>query len=396
MTFTDDRDRALSGADRDVSLLAKDQYFRELAWSEPISHEEQDTLLRRIRRGNTERSQSCPNQWVLSLAKHARDRFVEVYQPLVITLARRRLFLFKSMELLDVIQEGNIGLLDALDSYDDRVADLCSFRVLAIARIKYALSHALTNRDAFIRLPERKYGMVRQKSVVASALRKYLGRQPLLSEIAEMMEVSEGVLQRVLDSAKRQEVASIQGIVERRELPEDKTSFASLYAVAVVAEDERQAELAATFQHVFEVAMPPVQREVLELRFCVGDTPSAMRSQDLVADMLNVAPGQVSANEGKAKKRLGELLEPVVLEDGRLSCAFKDLYNDDYCTSREAAVLLGVTGACVNGYARQGLLPFEMRPRRRSRGTKERVFRKADILSFRRGCGSVLLPSVVA
>ncbi len=398
MTFTDERARALSGADADVSLLAVAQYFRELAWTEPTSVEEEEKLLRRVSRGNAEQLQPCPNQWVLSLAKHARERLVEVYQPLVAALARRRLFLFKSMELLDVIQEGNIGLLDALDSYDDEVARLYPYRfsIVAAGRVKRALSSALAERDMFIRLPGRKYEMVRDKSCVESALRKYLGRQPLLSEIAEMMDVSEESLQQVLDAAKRREVRSLHEMIERREVNEDKMSFTSLYMAAEGAEDTRQAELAATFQRVFEVAMPPKQRDVLELRFCVGDVPGSMRSQNLVAEMLDASPGEVSASERQAKRRLSEFLEPVILDDGRLSCTFQNIYSDDYCTSGEAAMLLGVTVSSMNKYARQGLLPFEMRLRCRRSGSKERVFRKADILAFRRARGSALLPSVVA
>jgi len=396
MTFVEEKARALSGADRDVSLLAKDQYFRELSWSESMSREEEDKLLRRVLRGNAERLHPCPNQWVLSLAKHARECLVEVYQPLVVSLARRYRFQIQSMELLDVIQEGNIGLLVALDRYDEEAARRYPFAIIAASRIKHAISDALVGTDAFIRLPYNKSLLVRRKSVVESALRKQFGRVPLLSEIAEIMDVSEEDLEQVLEEAKQREMGSLHEIIESREVDEDRMTFTGLYTAAVIDEDTRQAELAATFQCVFEEAMPPVQREILELRFGFGDMPGSMRSHEVVAEMLNVTSEAVSGNEKHAKKRLGRLLEPVILEDGRLSCVSKDLYSDDYCTSREAASLLGIGLTSVHTYARQGLLPFTMRPRRKSRGSQERVFRKADILAFRRGRGSAFLPSVVA
>ncbi len=151
MTFVneDERFEALSGADRMISLSAKDQYFRELDWREPISDEECRKLLQRLVRGNVERRQSVPNQWVLSLARNAREQLVEVYQPLVVAMARRRLFRFQSMELLDVIQEGNIGLLDALDRYDDVKLEKVEFRVFAMSWMKQAILKAVNRSRCF-------------------------------------------------------------------------------------------------------------------------------------------------------------------------------------------------------------------------------------------------------
>jgi len=384
MTFTDDRDRALSGADRDVSLLAKDQYFRELAWAESMSREEEDKLLRRVCRGNAERLQPCPNQWVLSLAKHARERLVEVYQPLVVWVARRYHFLFKSMELLDVVQEGNIGLLHAFDEYTDELASVYPFRAIARTRIKHTLSAAAAiGCSSLIRLPKQRYEVLRRKHLVTSALQKHYGRQPSLAEIAEFMDVSEESLQQLLDYAKRQEVASLHEVLEFKDIPEDHVSFTSLYASAVVSEDQRQQELAAMFQQVFETAMPDKQVEVLTLRYGFGDAPGATRSYGMVGEMVESASGRVYAIEQEAKERLGGLLEPVVLPDGRLSCMLSDLYSEDYCTSHEAAVLLGTNAREINLHARAGRLPFEMRARRRGHGPKERVFKKGDVVAFR-------------
>jgi len=397
MTFNPkERADALSGADRDVSLFAYDQYFRELAWMEPISTEEREKLLLRVRRGNAERVQPSPNQWVLSLATHARERLVEVYQPLVVKVARSRSFLFQSADLMDVIQEGNLGLLDALDKYTDNVA--CrypSFVVFATLYIRTAL-RAASDGDAFIRLPYDKQRLLTRCSVVRSELSKLLGYQPSLSHIAEVLGVSERELTDVLDAGKRRAVKSVQELLERDERAEDTKPFERLYASSVVAEDARQADLAATFARVFEAAVPEQQREILELRYGFGEVPTTVRSAQVVAEMVGVNETNVRTQEKKVFKRLTRLLEPVTLDDGRLSCTFDDIYSDEYCTSREAATLLGIDASYVNRFARRGLLPFTMRPRRQGTGSHERVFKKTDIIAFRRSRGSALLPSVVA
>jgi len=384
MTEVNERADALSGADAAVSLLARDQYFREIAWMVSLSYEERNKLLWCVIRGNGERSQSCPNQEVLSLARHARACLVEAYQPLVIGVARRRMFLFKSMELLDVIQEGNIGLLEALDRYDEEKSRAVEFGVFATACIKSALGAAVNERDVFVRVSWPTHNMVTRKRIVASELRKHLGREPLLSEIAEVMEVAEETLQKVLKLAQRREVGSLHAMLEKREIAEDVVPFEGLYASAVVTEDTRQQELAATFEQVFAVAMPEQQREVLELRYGFGDVAgTAVRSVGVVSEMMGMkGPEHVISSERKATQRLRGLLEPVTLPDGRLSCTFENVYSDDYCTSREAAELLQVRMAAIDKMVERGMLSYELRSRPHSRGAKIRYFKKADVTAL--------------
>lgn len=419
MTFANEEERfeALSGADRVISLSAKDQYFRELDWREPISNEECEKLLQRVVRGNVERRQPCPNQWVLSLARNARERLVAVYQPLVVAMARRRLFRFQSMDLMDVIQEGNLGLLDALDRYDDVKSEKVEFRVFAMSWIKREIVRAVNQSDAFIRLSWDTHDTMTRKNIVESQLRKQFGRQPLLSEIAEAMEVAEETLQNVLTLAQRREVGSLHGMMERYEIAEDSMSFVGLYQSAVVSEDARQQELAATFERVFTVAMPEKQRDVLELRYGFGDVPSTMRSPELVREMMGLNANQdVTGSEKKAKQRLRGMLEPVSLPDGRLSCQFHDVYSDEYCTTRGAAELLGLATSRVDSLVQMGRLIPEMRSRPHIPGPKVRFFKKADVLALKEGVDaapvklssrwkkssleqarrSALLPSIVA
>ncbi len=382
MTFTDDRARALSGADLDVSLLAKDQYFRELAWVEPISDEEQDKLLRRVCRGNVEQLQPCPNQWVLSLAKHARERLVEVYQPLVVKVARRRKFLFTSMDLLDVIQEGNIGLLQALYTYGDEESSTYPFHVFAFLHIKNALSDAACDRDGFIRLPSKKHKLLIRVSLVASDLRTTLGRQPLLSEIADVLGASEVELASVIDAGKRRQVQSVQAILAPQEIAEDRINFVHLYTSSVADEDTRQEELADTFQRALETVLPEKQREVVQLRYGFDGGPGVVRPQELVAEMTGIGERNVSKYDRGALSRLEDALEPVTLPDGRLSCILQDRFSDDYCTRAEAAALLGVHKSVVSQYTVQGFLPSELRPRQRS-GSRIRVFKRSDVQAFK-------------
>jgi len=286
MTLLEERVRAdaLSGADRDVSLLAHDQYFRQLAWTEPMSDEEQEKLLHHLRRGNAERSQPSPNSRLVSLAKQARDRLLEAYQPLVVAVVRRRLFLFTSMELIDVIQEANVGLLEAFERYGDEQAARGPFRFYVISGVKNALSRALSERDVIIRLPQPKFNLCIRREIVAKHLEKHLGRQPSFGEIAEELGVTEEVLRDAVEAGKQSQVKSLHRVIGTEDVPEDKEQFSSLYGTFVAVEDQRQKELAATFQRVLEAAMPEKQREIVTLRYGFGEGCGPVRPVPLVAD----------------------------------------------------------------------------------------------------------------
>src|SRR5437868_10600874 len=107
-----------SEEEREVSLLAIDQYMRQVRWTPDLTLQEEEELVERIARGKAEQQKACPNQVVMAEARQARDRLVEGYQRLVVYIARQYTYRFGSMELLDLVQEGNLGLLHAIDYHD--------------------------------------------------------------------------------------------------------------------------------------------------------------------------------------------------------------------------------------------------------------------------------------
>jgi DNA-directed RNA polymerase sigma subunit (sigma70/sigma32) len=98
----DERYEDVSG----MSYLAFDQYQREVAWIELLSDEEQDMLLRRVARAQ----QFPENAHYALLARDARARLVEQYQPLVLKMARGWVRFFEGMEVLDLVNEGSLGV----------------------------------------------------------------------------------------------------------------------------------------------------------------------------------------------------------------------------------------------------------------------------------------------
>src|SRR2546421_17742 len=93
--------------DRDVSLLAQDQYFRQVHWTPRLTQEEQAALLERVQRGREASGQFSAD------ARTARDRLVEGHQRLVIHIASRLAQGCRSLDFMDLVQEGSIGLVQA-------------------------------------------------------------------------------------------------------------------------------------------------------------------------------------------------------------------------------------------------------------------------------------------
>src|SRR5579871_481972 len=91
--------------DRDVSLLAQDQYFHHLHWTPRLTPEEEAVLLEQVQCGRSADSSLSAD------ALAARDRLVEGYQGYVVAIARRMHERCRVLELLDLIQEGTIGLM---------------------------------------------------------------------------------------------------------------------------------------------------------------------------------------------------------------------------------------------------------------------------------------------
>src|SRR5437667_1145021 len=104
--------------DQHISLLALDQYMRWVKWTPELTLEEEGQLLERVERGKQEQLKLCPDRQVLEEAKQARDRLVAGFQPLVIHIASTYRYRVRSMELMDLNQEGNVGLLQAIDVND--------------------------------------------------------------------------------------------------------------------------------------------------------------------------------------------------------------------------------------------------------------------------------------
>lgn len=118
--------------------------------------------------------------------KQARNKLVESNLRLVIRVAKR--YYHDNASFLDIIQEGNIGLMKAVDKYD--ISKNVKFSSYAVYWIKQAIIRFITNKSRNIRLPEDFYWRVYKFQQAENFLSNELNRNPNLQEIADYMGIS--------------------------------------------------------------------------------------------------------------------------------------------------------------------------------------------------------------
>ena len=280
------------GQVQDVSLSAIEQYLRGVKQTSPLLDEEEAHLLRCI-----EQAKRCPDVHILRTAEQARDRLVAGYQPLLISLARRYVRHCREMDLLDLVQEGNEGLLRALEKYDVYTCS-ASFRTWAFSWVRGFMLISLWQYEGAIRLPLEKVRTIRQMGIVNTRLLSALGREPTIEETAREMGVSEKDV-RDLVVLQEHQVVSLHAFPGDEDYTlEDRVVDPAVSALA-------ESDLHDLLKDALEL-LPERERVIVNLRY--GFEDGQAHTQKEVAYLLGVTVSTVAALDRRAQSRLRKLL----------------------------------------------------------------------------------------
>lgn len=164
-------------ADRDDDMLKA--YFSQIRRTALLTFEEELELSRRIEKGDDA----------------ARQRLVEANLRLVVKIAKA--YVSGDVSLLDLIQEGNLGLLKAASKYDHRKK--VRFSTYASWWIKQSITRALSNKRRSIRLPHRKEDALRKIQRAYNTLSQRLTRRPSVDEVAAEVGMDSGDVVQILN-----------------------------------------------------------------------------------------------------------------------------------------------------------------------------------------------------
>jgi RNA polymerase primary sigma factor len=142
--------------------------------------------------GNPGRHDQRDLQKVVALGQHSWQRMIEGNLRLVVSLARR--YGGKGISLLDLIQEGNIGLMRAVERFDHRLGH--RFSTYAIWWIRQSIGRAISDRSRLVRMPAQAYADASRVATARHDLTQELGREPGTPELARATGLSIARIER--------------------------------------------------------------------------------------------------------------------------------------------------------------------------------------------------------
>ncbi|MDP2638983.1 MAG: sigma-70 family RNA polymerase sigma factor [Candidatus Azambacteria bacterium] len=158
-------------ADSSISFDSVQMYLREIGKTPLLKSDEEKELAKRIEKGDAE----------------ARNQLIQANLRLVVSIAKRYIGRSPNLTLLDLIQEGNMGLSRAVDKFDYHKG--FKFSTYATWWIRQAITRALADQSRTIRIPVHMVETISKFTQIKRRLFQELGREPLPEEIATEMGI---------------------------------------------------------------------------------------------------------------------------------------------------------------------------------------------------------------
>src|SRR5579885_639252 len=285
-------------------------YRDEVGHADLLTSEEVNRLAQCIERGRVAASRpGLPgHRELIEAGDRAKQRLVEANLRLVIHVARR--YRGFEMDLMDLIQEGNLGLMHAVDKYDYRKG--YKFSTYAIWWIRQAITRALTEQAQMIRVPLYKMEKIKQLTRARQNLEQGLEKEPTLEDLAEQMEIS---VEQVIDLLMMLQAQDPLSLDIRRRVGEDEIPLSELLEDDQVNSPERIV-IAQTLEVLIRELLndlTPRERSVIRLRYGLDDGHEHTLNE--VGRKLGLSHEAVRQIEYRALKKLDPLSRKRKLEE---------------------------------------------------------------------------------
>ncbi|HET7815314.1 MAG TPA: RNA polymerase sigma factor RpoD [Candidatus Baltobacteraceae bacterium] len=281
-------------------------YLKEIGRVPLLSMEDEKNLAMKIEAGERELARNgTANQVVVGQGDEAKRQLTEANLRLVVSIAKK--YVGRGMLFLDLIQEGNLGLIRAVEKFDYRKG--YKFSTYATWWIRQAITRALADQARTIRIPVHMVETINRLIKISRQLLQELGRDPSVEEIAAEMGLTPEKVREVIKIS--QEPISLETPIGEEEdshlgdFIEDQEAVAPAEAASVMLLKEKMQDV---LQNLTER-----ERKVLVLRFGLED--GHQRTLEEVGQEFGVTRERIRQIEAKALRKLRHPSRGKALKD---------------------------------------------------------------------------------
>ncbi len=308
LRFEEEEDENGEEEDFDLSAISSDDtvglYLKEMARVPLLTNEEEVHLAKLIERGHTAQQRLLKEspegelrqelERMVEEGRAARDHLIKANTRLVVSIAKK--YMGRGVPFLDLIQEGNLGLMKAVEKFDYRRG--FRFSTYATWWIRQTITRAIADQGRTIRVPVHMSDRIRRLYKAARQLEQENGRKPTPEEIAEELDLEPRKVQWMLK-------VSWQPLSLERPVGEEEDaelgSFIEDESTPTPTQSAHQNLLREKVEEVL-ATLTPREARILRLRF--GLTNGRSYTLEEVGQKFGLTRERIRQIEGRALRRL--------------------------------------------------------------------------------------------